>query len=253
MANVGKNIKQIRTQKKMTQDDLADKLFVSRQTISNYETGRSNPDIDMLIKIADILETDVNILIFGIPIPPDKKREYVKLAILAAVTLLLSIGIGGFSSFANEYRNNTFDPGLLLVAEIFLRPMLLLTIGYVFMQAAGVFFHAKPLKGRFFSILRYVIIIFIVTYSIIIIPFCLEQLFFAKEMLRLSALQINFSSSQIRHFLPEAWKQFVFDIFFFHTKFSFPYPLHTAFFLLGIGLWGTGHSSNKTALPETDL
>ncbi len=41
MANVGKNIRILRTRKKMTQDALAEKLFVSRQTVSNYETGGS--------------------------------------------------------------------------------------------------------------------------------------------------------------------------------------------------------------------
>lgn len=41
MANVGKNIRNLRTQKKLTQDELAEKLFVSRQTVSNYENGVS--------------------------------------------------------------------------------------------------------------------------------------------------------------------------------------------------------------------
>ena len=53
MANVGKNIRRLRNEKRMTQDELAEKLFVSRQTISNYETGKSNPNIDMLLKIAE--------------------------------------------------------------------------------------------------------------------------------------------------------------------------------------------------------
>lgn len=41
MANVGKNIRILRTKKGMTQDELAEKLFVSRQTVSNYENGVS--------------------------------------------------------------------------------------------------------------------------------------------------------------------------------------------------------------------
>lgn len=42
MANVGKNIRLIRKQKNMTQDTLAELLYVSRQTVSNYETGVSH-------------------------------------------------------------------------------------------------------------------------------------------------------------------------------------------------------------------
>ena len=53
MADVGKNIRHLRIQKHMTQDELAERLFVSRQTVSHYETGKSNPDIDMLLKIAE--------------------------------------------------------------------------------------------------------------------------------------------------------------------------------------------------------
>ena len=41
MANVGKNIRILRTKNGMTQDELAEKLFVSRQTVSNYENGVS--------------------------------------------------------------------------------------------------------------------------------------------------------------------------------------------------------------------
>ena len=75
MANVGKNIKALRISKAMTQDELAEKLFVSRQTVSNYENGKSNPDIDILVKIANVLETDVNTLICGGKEKEDKKSE----------------------------------------------------------------------------------------------------------------------------------------------------------------------------------
>ena len=76
MANVGKNIRILRTKKGMTQDELAEKLFVSRQTVSNYENGKSNPDIDMLMKIAEVLDADANALIYGIPVKPDTKITF---------------------------------------------------------------------------------------------------------------------------------------------------------------------------------
>ena len=57
MKDIGKNIKAIRQTKGMTQNDLADALYVTRQTVSNYENGRSQPDLDMLLKIAEILES----------------------------------------------------------------------------------------------------------------------------------------------------------------------------------------------------
>ena len=63
MRDIGKNIKSLREEKKLSQDQLAEKLFVTRQTVSNYETGRSRPDVEMLTKIADALDVDANTVI----------------------------------------------------------------------------------------------------------------------------------------------------------------------------------------------
>ncbi len=73
MAKVGKYIRIKRNKMGMSQEELAEKLFVSRQTVSNYENGRSNPDIDMLVNIAEVLETDVHTLIYGETITKEKK------------------------------------------------------------------------------------------------------------------------------------------------------------------------------------
>ena len=41
MRDIGKNIKHLRIAQEMTQDQLAERLFVTRQTVSNYENGKS--------------------------------------------------------------------------------------------------------------------------------------------------------------------------------------------------------------------
>ena len=50
---IGKKIAKIRKDNKLTQDDLAEKYFVTRQTISNWENGKSYPDLETLVKISD--------------------------------------------------------------------------------------------------------------------------------------------------------------------------------------------------------
>ena len=65
MNRIGKNIKKARSEKGYTQEQLAQKLCVTRNTISNYETGHSNPDIEMLQMLAEALKTDPNTLIYG--------------------------------------------------------------------------------------------------------------------------------------------------------------------------------------------
>lgn len=60
---LNENIKQLRKAKGLSQEELAAKLGVVRQTISKWEQGLSVPDSDMLIKLADVLDTRVSILL----------------------------------------------------------------------------------------------------------------------------------------------------------------------------------------------
>lgn len=61
--NIGERIKEARLNTKMTQDDLAKELNVSRSTVANWESGRNNPDVESLIKIADILKVPIKSLL----------------------------------------------------------------------------------------------------------------------------------------------------------------------------------------------
>ncbi len=57
------NIKSIRKSKGLSQEDLAIKLNVVRQTISKWEQGLSVPDAEMLITLSEVLETPVSTLL----------------------------------------------------------------------------------------------------------------------------------------------------------------------------------------------
>ena len=50
------NLRRLRTDHNYTQAQIGEQLNISRQAYSNYETGKRIPDIDMLIRIADIYE-----------------------------------------------------------------------------------------------------------------------------------------------------------------------------------------------------
>ena len=52
-----------RKEMNLTQEEVANKIHVSRQTISNWETGRTLPDIDSLVLISDIYEISLDNLI----------------------------------------------------------------------------------------------------------------------------------------------------------------------------------------------
>ena len=60
---LNENIKAIRKSKGLSQQELAIKLNVVRQTISKWEQGLSVPDSDMLISLSEVLETPVSTLL----------------------------------------------------------------------------------------------------------------------------------------------------------------------------------------------
>lgn len=62
---LGKRLKECRAKSEMTQEELADKLYVSRQTISSWENDKSYPDIHSLLMISDLFGVSLDSLIKG--------------------------------------------------------------------------------------------------------------------------------------------------------------------------------------------
>ncbi len=95
MADFSKNVKRLRTQRDMSQEQLAEKLGVARQTVSSWERGISYPDLPMLEKLAQVLDTDLNGLLYpqarsGRRQPEEPLRfGFVPLAMLLYVVLLV--------------------------------------------------------------------------------------------------------------------------------------------------------------------
>ncbi len=59
MINIGEKIKKLRISNNMSQYDLGNKLFVSDKTISSWETNRTLPSIDLIVKICDIFNVSL--------------------------------------------------------------------------------------------------------------------------------------------------------------------------------------------------
>lgn len=62
---IGARIKSCREQENITQDKLAQRLNVSRQSVSKWEKGNSLPDIDRLVEIGKIFDISLDELITG--------------------------------------------------------------------------------------------------------------------------------------------------------------------------------------------
>lgn len=61
----GKFIAQLRKEKQLTQNDLADLLQVTNKAVSRWETGEGYPDVSSLVKLASILNVTVDELLAG--------------------------------------------------------------------------------------------------------------------------------------------------------------------------------------------
>lgn len=84
---LSENLKQLRKAKGLSQEELAIKLHVVRQTVSKWEKGLSVPDSAMLIRLAEALDTSVTVLL-GEPVTADAPENPELKAIAAKLELL---------------------------------------------------------------------------------------------------------------------------------------------------------------------
>lgn len=65
MNKVSTTIKKLRVEKNMNQEQLAEQLHVTRQAVSNWETGKTQPDIETLTQLAQLFGVSTEYLIYG--------------------------------------------------------------------------------------------------------------------------------------------------------------------------------------------
>ena len=64
-ARIGRFLQELRKEKGLTQEQLAENLFVARRTVSRWETGSNMPDLDVLVQLADLYDVDLRELLDG--------------------------------------------------------------------------------------------------------------------------------------------------------------------------------------------
>lgn len=105
---LGSNIKKIRKEANMSQEDFAEKFHVSRQTISNWENSKSYPDLETIVNISDCFNVSLDILLkedlimvktFDSEIKNTKK--YAK--VLLAMAVVFAIVIVSFAVYSCVY------------------------------------------------------------------------------------------------------------------------------------------------------
>lgn len=115
--DIGKKIKEKRVALNMTQDALAQKMNVSRATISSWEVGRTYPDLEAVVCLSEVLEIPLDVLLSKESdvlkkITRDtkmKKHNKIKIRILYGIIVVFILFGAMYVYKNNEYKDVT-DP-----------------------------------------------------------------------------------------------------------------------------------------------
>lgn len=145
MRDIGKNIRLARLHRKLTQDELAQKVHTTRQTISNYETGRSRPDVETLQRLADALGIELTELLDREPSPDTRRTALRRVCITGAVTLVLA-GLWAYlhAVCLRQYQRGDMAP---LAAMLITEPLLLCALAWTLLQALHMVTRLQPRRG----------------------------------------------------------------------------------------------------------
>lgn len=113
---LSENLKALRKRKGYSQEELAAKLNVVRQTISKWEKGLSVPDSEMLIRLAEELDSSVS-EILGEKLP-EKENDNTELQVIAAKLELLNEQFARQVVAQNERRRRTWHAVWLIVGGV---------------------------------------------------------------------------------------------------------------------------------------
>lgn len=102
--SIANNLRQLRLNVGMTQDQVAEKIGVTRQALSSYESGRTCPDIDMLVRLSEVYGTDIAGVVYGQNHALKSLRIVKKLSLFLYVAIVVMTAISSlFLWCANRY------------------------------------------------------------------------------------------------------------------------------------------------------
>ncbi len=127
--NIGENLQNLRKQHNLSQEELADKINVSRQSISKWESGAAIPEMDKIVTLCEVFDCTMDELVRGTNLKTtcansDLKQAYNHLmrkfsrSISFAIGLILlgTVALLAFSSISAEHANYGLVIFLLFVA-----------------------------------------------------------------------------------------------------------------------------------------
>lgn len=91
--NIADRIQNLRKARGISQEELADKIGVSRQAVSKWESEQSTPDVEKIILLSEYFETTTDYLLKGIEPVNESEKKWSAVLFSAAGTILNAIGL----------------------------------------------------------------------------------------------------------------------------------------------------------------
>lgn len=200
MRDISKNIREVRLRRGMSQEQLAQALHVTRQTVSNYETGRSRPDVETLTLLAQALEADVRELLYG-PVVSPRRRSVRRL--LAAGVLTAAVGVVwallGLVARMVALRYILSPYYLLRTGP---QALLFVLLGWTAAQACVAALGSSPLEGKWPVRLRRAVLALLGVYAVVMLPFWVWCIGDTYQLWTLYSQGGSYSYSSSLHFFP---------------------------------------------------
>ena len=101
--NIANRIQYLRKQKGFSQEELADKVGVSRQAVSKWESEQSTPDLEKIIAMSELFEVTTDYILKGVEPASITNRKTIETLYLGFVLTFATIA-GIWSFTANRFR-----------------------------------------------------------------------------------------------------------------------------------------------------
>lgn len=121
MEQIGSIIRNHRISRGLTQEELGNMVFVSKQAVSKWETGKTLPDIEMVRKLCDILQIDKDEILGGSIEETKKNRKLFKVfAVMSAISILVALFfcVGGFDYIDRHTQSGVAYISVFLDGEL---------------------------------------------------------------------------------------------------------------------------------------
>lgn len=92
-SSLGERIQSLRKSRGISQEELADRMGVSRQAVSKWESGQNIPDLEKIILLSDYFETTTDYLLKGIIPAKDEEKKWNAILFSTAGTILNAAGL----------------------------------------------------------------------------------------------------------------------------------------------------------------